>query len=153
MEGVGGRFAKWLTIDKQEMALWSWCLIYIVFLSLVSFFSFYLVWYFWLKRNTILNTYMQFLCECMNIDCEIDCDARGRWPRSCPGHQITQGRHCEHPWSVKSKCTKCKYGVMYVVRCNKPRENRLSWLQQAQLTERQRLLGVDLYAFWEALPK
>ena len=22
---------------------------------------------------------MQFLCECMKIDCEIDCDARGRW--------------------------------------------------------------------------
>ena len=27
------------------------CLIYIVFLSLVSFFSFYLVWYFWLNIN------------------------------------------------------------------------------------------------------
>ena len=36
---------------------------------------------------------MQFLCECLKIDCEIDCDARGRWLRSCPGHQITQGRH------------------------------------------------------------
>ena len=46
------------------------CLIYIVFSSLVSFFSFYLAWYFWLKRNKILNTYMQFLCECMKIDCE-----------------------------------------------------------------------------------
>ena len=37
---------------------------------------------------------MQFLCECMKIDCEIDCNARGRQLRSCLGHQITQGRHC-----------------------------------------------------------
>ena len=69
------------------------CLIYIVFLSLVSFLSFYLVWYFWLKRNKILNTYMQLLCECMKIDCEIGCDARGRQLRFCLGHQITHDRH------------------------------------------------------------
>ena len=70
------------------------CLIYIVFSSLVSFFSFYLVWYFLLKRNKILNTYMQFLCESMKIDCEIDCNARGCRLRSCLEHQISQGQHC-----------------------------------------------------------
>ena len=37
---------------------------------------------------------MQFLCECMKIDCETDCDPRGRWLKSCLGHQITQGWHC-----------------------------------------------------------
>ena len=36
---------------------------------------------------------MQYLCECMNIDCETDCDARERQLRSCRGHHITQGRH------------------------------------------------------------
>ena len=36
---------------------------------------------------------MQFLCECMKIDCEINCDARRRL-RFCLGHQITQARHC-----------------------------------------------------------
>ena len=41
-------------------------------------------------RNTILNTYMQFLCECMKIDCKIDCDARGRQIKSCLGPQIGQ---------------------------------------------------------------
>ena len=69
------------------------CLIYVVFSSLVSSLSFYLVWYFWLNVNKILNTYMQFPCKCMKIDCEIDWDARGRWLRFCLGHQITQGRH------------------------------------------------------------
>ena len=34
---------------------------------------------------------MLFLCECMKVDCEIDCDARGRQLKSCLGHQITQG--------------------------------------------------------------
>ena len=70
------------------------CLIYIVFLALVSFFSFYLVWYLLIKRNKILNTYMHFLCECMKIDCEIDCDARGLQLRSYLGHQIAQCWHC-----------------------------------------------------------
>ena len=37
---------------------------------------------------------MQFLCDCMKIDCEIDCDARGRRLRFCLGHQITQSRDC-----------------------------------------------------------
>uniref|UniRef100_A0A671W9P1 Tc1-like transposase DDE domain-containing protein n=1 Tax=Sparus aurata TaxID=8175 RepID=A0A671W9P1_SPAAU len=44
------------------------------------------------KRNTILNIYVHFLSECMKIDCEIDCDARGRHLRFCLRHQITQGR-------------------------------------------------------------
>ena len=44
-------------------------------------------------KNTVLNTYMQFLCECVKIDCETDCDARGLQLRSCLGHQITQGWH------------------------------------------------------------
>ena len=52
------------------------------------------VWYFWLNRNKILNISLQFLSECMTIDCEIDCDAAGRHLRFCLGHQITQGRHC-----------------------------------------------------------
>ena len=34
---------------------------------------------------------MQFLCEYMKIDCEIDCDARGRRLNSYLEHQITQG--------------------------------------------------------------
>ena len=85
MKGVGSHFAKELTIDKREMALWGWEIIcwhnalFILYFYHVSFFSFYLVWCFWLKRNT----YMQFLCECMKIDCEIDCDARGLQLRSC----------------------------------------------------------------------
>ena len=41
-----------------------------------------------------MNIYIQFLFECMKIDCQIDCDARGRQLRSCLGHQITQSRHC-----------------------------------------------------------
>ena len=40
---------------------------------------------------------MQCLCEYMKIDCEIDCDARGLWLRSCRGHQITQGQHWAEP--------------------------------------------------------
>ena len=64
---------------------------------------------FLLKRHKILNTYMQFLCECMKIDC----DARGRHLKSCLGHQITQGRYCSRGqclwtgrlgwWSLYSK--------------------------------------------------
>ena len=66
---------------------------YLYSIFITSFLSFYLVWYFWLKRIKILITYIQFLCEFMNTDCEIDCNARCHWLRSCLGHQITQGRH------------------------------------------------------------
>ena len=34
---------------------------------------------------------MQFMCECMETDCEIDWDARGRQLKSCLGHEIIQG--------------------------------------------------------------
>ena len=83
---------------RQGDNMFAQCLIHIVFSSIVSFFSFYLVWYFWLKRNKILNTYMQFLCKWMKIDCEIDCNAKGRGLRFCLGYQITQGWHCLKPW-------------------------------------------------------
>ena len=37
---------------------------------------------------------MQFLCECMYIDCKIDCDARELHLKSWLGHQIGHGQHC-----------------------------------------------------------
>ena len=99
--GKGSRASWW-----RHKGWCSYSLIYIVFLSLVSFLSFYLVWYFWLKRNKILNIYMQFLSECMKIDCEIDCDARGRHLRFCLGQQVTQGQHwyLTHTMHADSVC-------------------------------------------------
>lgn len=44
-----------------------------------------------LNKYIILKTYMQFLCECMKIDCENDCGARGCQLKSYLGHQIGQG--------------------------------------------------------------
>ena len=88
------RIERWNLLRLRDY-MFVQCLIYIVFLSLVSFFSFYLVWYFW---NKILNTYMRVLCK--TIDCEIDCDARGRRLKSYLGHQITQGKHCCELWAV-----------------------------------------------------
>ena len=34
---------------------------------------------------------MQFLCECMKTDCEIDCDSRGRHLRSCQPKSLRVG--------------------------------------------------------------
>ena len=106
MEGVGGRFAKWLTIDKWEMALWGWeiiclhnALFILYFYHLFLQFLFGVI--FWLKRNTILNTYMQFLVWVYE-------HWLWNWRlRSCLVHQIIQSWHCvwscQLRWSIKGK--------------------------------------------------
>ena len=58
-------------------------------------------------------TYMQFLCECMKIDCEIDCNAMGCQLKSCLGHQITQGWHCGWCCQLRSSITG-KVNNMYI---------------------------------------